>query len=509
MAGEGVNPEVTALPLRDPSISAEEFFQYVGQASPFAACLAGPRGDVLAANEHFAEVVRPLRGEDEKKRLFLEDIFLAADLLRLQLANSAGEKPFGLHLRDHRPVVLFARQLAVHGLSCQILLFTEDADRLRFDRELREHLKEEKERVFQAVRCTLRVYELHEKIRKIPTLTRELLQVGEEKVLYEEAGRILHQEGMDLRDVTFLIVRERELVVTFTTKRELRDGRFPVDGDTKYAYLFRRGGSAIDPWSGGVFLLPLRGREDLIGLMEVSISEDARKVFSEDHKVSLSIYDSLLTIADIIALLVENIRLYRKLKHRSQTDPLTGLYNRDYLVKEVQKEITRSIRFGRSLSVLFIDIDNMKEMNDQFGHLQVDLYLGEIAKILREHTRKTDCISRYGGDEFVLLLPETDLASAVAKGQEICTCIEAHPFPSFGEAEDKPVVTISCGVATYKEGMPPQSLLASADKALYRAKERGKNQVAILEGMPHRAPSTTPASECALAQEAWEPGPDS
>jgi len=472
--------EINRIAWLDPAVSPERFWQLIGEATPFAACLVGPRGEVLAATEKFAELIAPFRRLKPGERFLLEEAFLAADILRLQFPRHC-EEPCQLRLRDHRPMLVYSQAVSFKGLPCHVFLISKDTERLRLEHELREQLQRDKERVFKAVRCTLRVYELHEKVRRIPTLTRELLQVGDEDLLYEEAGRILQQEGMDLREVTFLILEDRDVVVKYSTNPDLQNARFPVDGDSKYAYLFRRGGSAIDPWSGGVFVLPLRGRENLIGLMEVAISEDARRVFAEDHKVSLSIYDSLLTVADIIALVVESIRLYRKLKHRSQTDPLTGLYNRNYLMREIQKEINRSRRFQRPLSLLFVDVDNLKQLNDKLGHLHVDIILSELAKLLSETFRKTDCVSRYGGDEFVILLPETDLHGAEAKGQELCRRIAEYPFPAFSEREEPIRISVSCGAASYRPPMSADAFLELADQALYRAKESGKNRVAVVE----------------------------
>ncbi len=463
----------------DPAITPHEFFELIGRASPAAACVVGARGEILGGNEAFADMLRSFTAPPGSHPVYFEEIFLAEDILRLRLLEPTLDAAVSLRLRDLRPVQLFGAKAELHGSTARVMILLEDREKLELTQEASARLKTERERLFDALKCTLRVYELHEKIRRIPAMTRELLQVGDEHRLYEEAGRSLRQEGLDLEEVTFLNLHDGDLYVSFSTRPELANLSFSLDGNTKYATVFRRGGSAVDPWSGGGFILPLRGREDVIGLMEVTIAEEARKLFAENHRTSVGIHDMLLTVADIIALLVENIHLYGKLKLRSQTDPLTDLYNREYLLNEVKKEIARADRFERPVAALFIDVDNLKGMNDDLGHLQVDVFLRELATRFVALTRKTDCVCRYGGDEFVILFPGTDLKGARLKGQEILTAIADHEFPSLAAPAEHHRLTVSCGVAEYQTGLSAQEFLARADKALYKAKRSGKNQVAL------------------------------
>ncbi len=474
--------DTRVLAFCDPSIAPSEFIHLIGRITPAASCLTGPNGKILAANQNLLELTKPfLSKKEEEQDIFLEELFLAEDLLRLQVVQSFPDKPFSVRLRDHRPVLLHNTPVEMHGFPCRLLIFTEDIRRSNHDRKLSQNLKYERERLFESLRCTLRVYELHEKIRKIPALTRELLQVGKESMLYEEAGNILCDKGMDFETVTFLTVQDNSLVVDFSTQKELKNARFPLEENNRYAEVFRRGGTSIDIWPSGTFILPLRGREHYIGLMEIAISEEARTVFTENHKISVGIYDALLTIADIIALLVENNRLFQQTEQRSQSDSLTGLFNKQYVINETKKEIARADRFHTPLSVLFLDIDNLKTLNDELGHLQVDVILKEFGQILKNYLRKTDCAGRYGGDEFVVLLPGTDLESATRKGSELCHKIEKTIFPGVQANKNNQHITCSCGTAGYDHGMSVKQFLALADEALYKAKKAGKNRAVSAE----------------------------
>lgn len=165
-----------------------------------------------------------------------------------------------------------------------------------------------------------------------------------------------------------------------------------------------------------------------------------------------------------------------QLKELSVRDSLTGLYNRRYMEERLAKEIARSLRDGHSLGVVMVDVDEFKSINDTYGHAPGDQVLGEVAEVLRTGIRKTDFACRFGGDEFVLILPDCPLKDCVARAEAICAKVEAMPF-MFDELEIGNV-SLSLGVAALPEhGVTAEALMKAADDAMYAAKSKGKNCV--------------------------------
>jgi diguanylate cyclase (GGDEF)-like protein len=165
----------------------------------------------------------------------------------------------------------------------------------------------------------------------------------------------------------------------------------------------------------------------------------------------------------------------RELHELSITDSLTGLYNRKHLMEVLTKEVARAERYQRPLAVLMIDVDHFKLYNDTCGHLAGDEVLRNIAAIFRGCLRESDCVGRYGGEEFLIILPETVADDARRIADRIRSRLAEENFP----ADSKPVnITISGGIAIFPgNGRSPESLLRSADAALYQAKNHGRNQV--------------------------------
>jgi len=165
----------------------------------------------------------------------------------------------------------------------------------------------------------------------------------------------------------------------------------------------------------------------------------------------------------------------RELHELSITDSLTGLYNRKHLMEVLTKEVARSERYQRPLAVLMIDVDHFKLCNDTWGHLAGDEVLRNIAAIFRGCLRESDCVGRYGGEEFLIILPETVADDAWRIADRIRSRLAEEDFPT----DSKPVrITISGGIATFPgNGRSPESLLRSADAALYQAKTHGRNRV--------------------------------
>ena len=163
----------------------------------------------------------------------------------------------------------------------------------------------------------------------------------------------------------------------------------------------------------------------------------------------------------------------------ANTDPLTGLANRRSFQETLGFELRRSKRTHSPLSVLMIDVDHFKSYNDANGHPAGDQVLVQIAKILKATLRNTDVVSRYGGEEFTILLPDTAAEPAKAVAQKLRDTVRSYPFPGAGESQPEGRVTISIGVATAPEdGDTTISIVIAADRALYVAKGLGRDQVA-------------------------------
>jgi diguanylate cyclase (GGDEF)-like protein len=155
----------------------------------------------------------------------------------------------------------------------------------------------------------------------------------------------------------------------------------------------------------------------------------------------------------------------------SVTDRLTGLYNRTKLDQVLEHEWTRSARYQHSLSVVLIDLDHFKHVNDQFGHAAGDDVLASLAAVLQRVGRDSDVLGRWGGEEFLIICPNTPLHGALAVAERARKLIESNSFPVVGHK------TASLGVSTYRPGDDIRSLLIRADEALYRAKDGGRNQI--------------------------------
>lgn len=156
-------------------------------------------------------------------------------------------------------------------------------------------------------------------------------------------------------------------------------------------------------------------------------------------------------------------------------DGLTQVFNRRYLEDAMDRELSRSRRYARPLSLVLLDIDHFKHINDTWGHLGGDAVLKEFALTVRASTRKEDVFARYGGEEFALLLPELDYKGAIQLAEKARRLVEKHPFSYDGEAIP---VTMSAGAATLEQNEHPRQLIDRADQKLYEAKSAGRNRVA-------------------------------
>ncbi len=185
---------------------------------------------------------------------------------------------------------------------------------------------------------------------------------------------------------------------------------------------------------------------------------------------------NLTMLASQAAVSIENARLYETLQRLAVTDPLTKLFRRNYFEEQLTAELGRCRRYGRPLSLMMLDIDHFKSVNDTYGHPVGDQVLQGLAGLLRRYGRKDDLIARYGGEEFVAYLVETDRAGAQLAGERIRSATEVQEFVTTDDRILK--VTVSVGTASFPEDSDdPVELVRMADLALYTAKHSGRNQV--------------------------------
>ncbi len=210
----------------------------------------------------------------------------------------------------------------------------------------------------------------------------------------------------------------------------------------------------------GHIVLPLKAMNKVIGVLYLYTEVD---VEFDNDKINL-----LQSIVNQVGIVIENSRLYNETKALSLRDPLTGLANRRLMDVVLNESFAKAKRFNKSLSIILLDVDHFKIYNDTYGHPAGDKILVAIANILQEEVREIDLVVRYGGEEFLVLLPNTESSPASEIAERIRQVISS-----------KTAVTVSLGISSCTGNMKQEELIKMADTALYQAKERGRNRVEV------------------------------
>lgn len=221
--------------------------------------------------------------------------------------------------------------------------------------------------------------------------------------------------------------------------------------------------------------VPLVAQGQMLGLLHLqllkNISDTSQNEMSDDPCLALAV-----AVAEDLSLAHANMRLRESLREQSTRDSLTGLFNRRFVDEFLVRELARAERKARQLSMIALDIDHFKRINDSFGHGAGDTVLQNISAILLAHVRETDVASRVGGEEFLLLLTESPLPLAAKRAEDIRTAICEMSLKY--KNKDLGRITASFGAVVFPDhGRTAETLIRAADKALYDAKHAGRNQV--------------------------------
>ncbi len=215
--------------------------------------------------------------------------------------------------------------------------------------------------------------------------------------------------------------------------------------------------------------IPILAQGKALGILHFQATDEVPVL--ADSALSLK-----TTFAGQVGLAVANIRLREALRTQSIKDPLTGLYNRRYMTEMLEREIRRAARAEQSLGLLVLDLDHFKAFNDTYGHDAGDAVLRETASFLTKSIRAEDVVCRFGGEEFVVILPTANLDAAHARAESIRSRL--HELTVLHQGQSLGMITVSIGVAAFPvHGTSPQKLLDAADAALYRAKKEGRDRV--------------------------------
>ncbi|GAC1345598.1 MAG: hypothetical protein NVSMB23_21950 [Myxococcales bacterium] len=304
-------------------------------------------------------------------------------------------------------------------------------------------------------------------------------------------------EGFDIADLSVMLIDDatQQLVVEAVAGEApagARGMRFQIGegvagqaaarGETIYVpdvsqdprYLHYKGSRQN---TGSFVAVPLRVKGRVVGIL--SLNRPRAGAFTP-QEIRLA-----EAIASQAALAITNARLYAQTLEMSYTDPLTGVPNRRQLFARLEQEWTRSLRFGDDLSLLMVDLDLFKNVNDAFGHTVGDAVLRGIALVLKRNVRKVDTVARFGGEEFCVVLPRVAKAEAVEVAEKLRRAVAATPLPG-PPGHPALHLTVSIGVASHgADATDVAGLIEKADQALYDAKRAGRN--AVFAAAPFRA----------------------
>jgi diguanylate cyclase (GGDEF)-like protein len=381
--------------------------------------------------------------------------------------------------RSELAIPLMVRDEVVGVLDCQ-------SDRLdHFDDETVELLTLFSTQASIALQ-NARLYSLERQrarqLEAINTIAQESTAVMELEDLLARVCAVIH-EAFQVSHVSLLLREESDLVMRAhegtLTPCVQKGGRFPVD---------QQPWSGVIGTSGTIIEKDLSSAPEQVRLFKESASRMSIPLISFGQTLGVltlhssqpnafreSELQSLESVADICANSIQNAHYVERVKQLAYLDGLTGIFNRRFFELRIMEEIERARRYGTGMAVIMADIDQFKNLNDEFGHLLGDEVLRQVSSLFHQQLRKIDVVCRFGGEEFAILLTQTNAKQATAIAEKLRRLVAGYQFPGVPRR-----VTISAGVAAFPaHGTTRDEMVRAADSGLYAAKQAGRNRVCL------------------------------
>ena len=221
-------------------------------------------------------------------------------------------------------------------------------------------------------------------------------------------------------------------------------------------------------------IAPLLCQEKVVGVLNLA-DKSGPEGFTRDDIALVEL------VGQLVGASIGNIAMFERIQHQARTDGLTGLVNHRTFYEVLEKELWRSKRYDEQISLIMVDVDNLKGINDNHGHRAGDCIIKEVSDRILQSIRQIDTAARYGGDEFAIILPNTSLADAAVVAERMVGIVSSSPVA--WKKEEIPI-SISVGIGQYDSDDTPDDIASRSDKALYAAKQAGKNTFKIFE--PHK-----------------------
>ncbi|MFC1524768.1 diguanylate cyclase [Planctomycetota bacterium] len=421
------------------------------------------------------ELVGKLTGKDLTAAQYLSTLTRKMEARRKGLVKSERyEYKIVCKSGEVKPVEISIRKLKIGKQEVVLGSIRDISKHLQLEHTLRDKIAE-------VGLASTRILTLTEKLRHAASLTAQLLKTTNEREVIKQTGELFSKRTkLGFATVVIYLVKGDYLKRIYPSRGKLFPERLKISQEHFLADFIRQKRPFYE--QDNTLLFSIKGRDQILGLIHVRLNSSEAKLIADSPVFRKGYLDFLVNLADSLGLVLENLKLNKELEKLSITDGLTCCYNQRYFQRVLEEEFHRAKRYHRKFSLIMMDVNRFKEINDRFGHQQGNVVLKDLARIMQSSCRKIDVLCRYGGDEFALLLPETDRKGVVTKVRALDQLIKTHRFIPDHDAKSGKrrtqtqfvfPLSVSCGVVTMNQRIKTaEQLVEIADQALFRAKPR-------------------------------------